>query len=64
MLPALCVFSAEDDTLARNVIEALEEERGDGSHPDADWTCGSCKEEVPKEFGGCWNCGADHEGGE
>jgi hypothetical protein len=52
--PALCVLNDEDEERAKGILADIEnapvtEER--------DWTCPSCQESVPANFGSCWKCG-------
>ena len=52
--PALCVIHDEDYAQAKELLEEI-------LHPPrslaADWTCPECGEEVPGNFGSCWQCG-------
>ena len=56
VFPELWVMNEGD---YEEAIRLLREHR-DASPADAqDWICALCGEEVPKEFGQCWNCQTD-----
>lgn len=58
--PTLCVTRDEDYKdavllLAHHEYPVMEE-------GGEDWICPKCSEEVPGDFGACWNCGAELDG--
>jgi hypothetical protein len=54
--PILCVINDEDFERAKAMIIEIRD-NVPGNLPD--WTCASCREEVPDGFEICWNCGAE-----
>lgn len=57
--PALWVEDEYDSNYVRTHIrEFLENETGQNEILEA-WTCQTCGESNPGNFGSCWQCGAD-----
>jgi len=54
--PKIWLVDAEDEALARNVLEDLKQLR-EKAHQDI--FCGKCGEKNPGNFSSCWNCGSD-----
>ncbi len=54
--PKIWLANAEDEPLARSVLEDLKRLR-EKAHQDI--FCSKCGEKNPGNFSSCWNCGAD-----
>jgi hypothetical protein len=55
VFPELWVLDDEQFEEAQRLLDSY---RNSEPANVADWTCAACGEEVPKELGQCWNCGA------
>ncbi|MGO2508145.1 MAG: putative signal transducing protein [Vibrio hibernica] len=51
--PYIWLLNAQDETLARNIIQDYESEESEGG---INWQCSSCGEIVEPQFSICWNC--------
>ena len=58
--PVLCVIRDEDYAHA---LEVLGEIHNVPESRDPDWRCPNCQENVPGNFGICWQCGTPHPEG-
>lgn len=56
--PELWIMNDGDHEKALRLIDIY---KNAAPQQAADWICPSCKSEVPKEIGECWNCGTAPE---
>lgn len=55
--PKLCIIDDDDFDRALELLKPLNNQNSVVPIDAVEWTCASCGESVPAEFGSCWQCG-------
>ena len=50
-------LAAAAEQLAEQADHEAARARGEFRQPDGPWNCDECREDNPREFWACWNCG-------